>query len=406
VLAGAGNTGAVAPPIQRFRRALVVTQFALAMALLVGAGLLMRSFWQLQQASPGFDYENVLSAGVSLNFAQFRELPQRQTIFRRALERVSALPGVESAAGISHLPFGGRTMQHECRLVSQPQREGLVDYRVVTPGLFETLRIPLQRGRGFTERDTHNAAPVCIVNEAFVRAYFANVNPLGEQLRLGFDGGMRGEIIGVVGDLQHRGLEAAAVPTVYVSDLQCGPFSNSPIFNFVLRTRGDALTLAESARQTLQEAAPQQVVFNVRPLNDWVADSLAQRRFSMSLLAAFAALALCLAGAGLAGAMSYLVTQQTREIGLRQALGATRADVLRFVLKQGVGLSLAGIAAGAFAALALTRAMRGLLYGVSANDPGTFLLMALLLLSLALAACVIPARRAMRVDPLTALRHE
>jgi putative ABC transport system permease protein len=413
-LKAAGNSGTAAPSRQWFRGALVVSQVALSLALLTGAGLLMKSFWKLQQTSPGFQTENGLAAGVSLNFDEYREPARRTQFYQQAVERVANLPGVEAAAAISHLPFGGRTMQWDVRVegrapISNPNNE-LADYRVVTPRLFETLRIPLVLGRAFTGRDTMQAPLVYVVNEAFARAYFPDNEPVGRRIRLGFEGEAPGEIIGVVGDVKHRSAEAEAFPAVYVCYLQTDKLPNSlpsfPIMNYVVRAKGDAAALAGSVRRELQAIDPNQVIFYVRPLTDFISDAIAQRRFNMLLLALFASLASALAAAGIYGVLTYTVTQRTRELGVRFALGATGTDALRLIIGQGMRLATLGVGAGLLASLALTRLLQSLLYGVSATDPPTFATVSLLLILVSLIACYLPARRATKVDPLVALKQE
>ncbi|HEU0178204.1 MAG TPA: ABC transporter permease [Blastocatellia bacterium] len=414
-LKDAGNSRTVAPSRQWFRNAMVVSQVALALMLLTGAGLLLKSFWKLQQTNLGFQTENVLAAGVSLNKNEYPDPPRRSTQFyQQALERVANLPGVEAAAAISHLPFGGRTMQLEVRVeghapISTLTGE-LADYRVVTPRFFETLSIPIKRGRAFTESDTTQTPLVYVVNEAFARAYFPDGEPVGRRIRLGYEGKSPGEIIGVVGDVKHRSVETEAIPAVYVCYLQTAKLPDIlphfPIMNFVVRAKGDAVALAGSVRRELQAVDPNQVVFYVRPLTDFISDAVAQRRFNMLLLALFATLALILAAAGIYGVLTYTVTQRTRELGIRFALGATGADALRLVIGQGMKLAMLGVGAGLLTSLALTRLLRNLLYGVSATDPLIFATVSLLSILVSLIACYLPARRATKVDPLIALRSE
>jgi putative ABC transport system permease protein len=410
-LKDAGNSRTVASSRQWFRGALVVSQVALALMLMTGAGLLLKSFWKLQQTSPGFQTENVLSAGVSLNITEYGDVARRTQYYQQALGRVTNLPGVEAAAAVSHLPFGGRTMQWDVRVEGRAQISALTgelaDYRVVTPRFFETLRIAIKRGRDFSERDTMQTPLVYVVNEAFARAYFPDIEPVGRRIRLGYEGESPGEIIGVVGDVKHRSVESEAFPTVYVCYLQTAQQMPSfPIMNFVVRAKGDVTALAGSVRRELQAIDPNQVIFYVRPLTGFISDAVAQRRFNMLLLALFAALALILAAAGIYGVLTYMVAQRTRELGIRFALGATGADALRLIIGQGMRLATLGVGVGLLASLALTRLLRSLLYGVTATDPLTFAAVPLLLILVSLIACYLPARRATRVDPLIALRSE
>ena len=389
-----------------FRRSLVVTQMALALVLLVGAGLLIKSFWRLQAVTPGFQSENVLSAGLSLSFGDYPDSARRSLLFRQATEKLAELPGVTSVGAISHLPFGGRTLQQRFSIKGQSpltaKNEAVADYRVVTPSFFETLHIPLKKGRGFDEHDTAETPHVLVINEAFARTYFPGRDPIGARLEGAADF-IKGEIVGVVGDVKHRGLDAEALPAFYVSYRQSSTF---PIMNFLVRSQNDPASLTLSVQRALQTLDARGVVFNVRPFEDFVADSVTPRRFNLWLLGAFAVLAVVLALAGIYGTMSYAVAQRTRELGIRVALGAQRRDVLKLIVGEGMKLIVVGIGIGVLGAFALTRLMKSLLFAVSASDPLTFVVIALLLMSIALLACWFPARRATKVDPLVALRYE
>ena len=389
-----------------FRRSLVITQMALALVLLVGAGLLIKSFWRLQAVTPGFQSENVLSAGLSLSFGDYPDSARRSLLFRQATEKLAELPGVTSVGAISHLPFGGRTLQQRFSIKGQSpltaKNEAVADYRVVTPSFFETLHIPLKKGRGFDEHDTAETPHVLVINEAFARTYFPGRDPIGARLEGAADF-IKGEIVGVVGDVKHRGLDAEALPAFYVSYRQSSTF---PIMNFLVRSQNDPASLTLSVQRALQTLDARGVVFNVRPFEDFVADSVTPRRFNLWLLGAFAVLAVVLALAGIYGTMSYAVAQRTRELGIRVALGAQRRDVLKLIVGEGMKLIVVGIGIGVLGAFALTRLMKSLLFAVSASDPLTFVVIALLLMSIALLACWFPARRATKVDPLVALRYE
>jgi len=394
---------------RRFHTAFVVAQFALALVLLTGAGLLLRSFWKLQQTSPGFQSEQILAAGASLNKQDYPP-PRMIQFYAQELERLRHLPGVESVAATSHLPFGGRTMQLNFKLEGQPATSGknlpLADYRVISPSLLETLRIPLQQGRALTEQDTTETPVVYLVNEAFARTYSPGRSIVGQRLLIGYEGEWPGEIVGVIGDIKHRSAEAEAFPTMYISYRQCNTQPRFPIMHFLTRTRLNPEALATSVRNELSASDPNQVVFYVRPLDGFVTDARAQRRFSMSLLALFAMLALLLAALGIYGVMSYAVTRRTRELGVRIALGAQARDVLRLIVGEGLRLTLLGIVFGLAGSFALARALAGLLFGIGATDPLTFVGVTLLLLAIALLACWLPARRATKVDPMIALRCE
>jgi putative ABC transport system permease protein len=389
-----------------FRRSLVITQMALSLVLLVGTGLLIKSFWRLQAVTPGFQTEHVLSAGLSLSFGDYPDRAPRAVLFRQAEEKLAALPGVNSVAAISHLPFGGRAFQYSFSIKGQlpltGKTEAVADYRVVTPSFFETLRVPLKKGRGFDEHDTEKTARVFVINEAFARTFFPGRDPIGARLE-GDNDLTKGEIVGVVGDVKHRTLEAEPMPAFYVSYRQSSTF---PIMNFLVRSQGDPSSLTVAVQRALQSLDARGVVFNVRPFEDFVGDSVTPRRFNLWLLGVFAVLAVVLALAGIYGTMSYAVAQRTREVGIRVALGAQRGDVLKLVVGEGMKLIVAGIGVGLLGAFVLTRWMKSLLFAVSASDPLTFVVITLLLMTVALFACWLPARRATKVDPLVALRYE
>ncbi len=394
---------------RRFHTAFVVAQFALALTLLSGAGLLLRSFWKLRQTSPGFQSDHILAAGASLNKQDYNP-PRMIQFYQQEVERLRRLPGVESAAAISQLPFGGRTMQLNFKLEGQPATSGknlpLADYRVITPSLLETLRIPLREGRALTEQDTTETPVVYLVNETFARTYEMDRSLIGQRLRLGYEGEWPGEIVGVIGDIKHRSAEADAFPTVYISYRQCQTQPRFPIMHFLVRTRLNPENIGASVRNELSASDPNQVVFYVRPLDGFVADASAQRKFSMLLLVLFALLALLLAALGIYGVMSYAVTRRTRELGVRIALGAQSGDVLRLIVGEGIRMTLLGIAIGLAGSFVITRVLAGMLYGVGATDPATFVGVTFLLFGIAVLACWIPARRATKVDPLVALRTE
>ncbi|MCG3146135.1 MAG: hypothetical protein HONDAALG_03996 [Gammaproteobacteria bacterium] len=393
---------------RRFHTAFVVAQFALALTLLSGAGLLLRSFWKLRQTSPGFQSDHILAAGASLNKQDYNP-PRMIQFYQQELERLRRLPGVESATAISHLPFGGRTMQLNFKLEGQPATSKnlpLADYRVITPSLLETLRIPLRQGRALTEQDTTETPVVYLVNETFARTYAMDRSLIGQQLRLGYEGEWPGEIVGVIGDIKHRSAEADAFPTVYISYRQCQTQPRFPIMHFLVRTRLNPENIGTSVRNELSASDPNQVVFYVRPLDGFVADASAQRKFSMLLLVLFALLALLLAALGIYGVMSYAVTRRTRELGVRIALGAQSGDVLRLIVGEGIRMTLLGIAIGLAGSFVIARVLAGMLYGVGATDPATFVGVTFLLFGIAVLACWIPARRATKVDPLVALRAE
>jgi putative ABC transport system permease protein len=398
---------------QRVHAALVVSQFALAMTLVMTAGLLMKSFIKLRQINPGFQVDRLLTAGLSLNLGDYDSASQRAQIFQRTLEGVRKLPGIDAASAVSFLPLGGRMMQVPFRVEGREQAatqtSPLADYRIVTPAFFETLRIPIKLGRGFTERDNEKALVVYVINDAFARNYFSGVNPIGERLRLGFsaDTQPQGEIIGLVGDVKHRSIEEEAFPTVYVCHLQNNDsLPNFLVMYYIVRTRTDPRAIAEGVRRELQSVDPNQVVFNVRPMEYLIADAQAERRLTLRLFTTLAALALVLAAIGIYGVMSYSVERRTREIGIRIALGARRDNLMQWILGQGMRIALLGMGIGAAITFASTRLINSLLFGVSITDPFTFAVIGMSLALVAMLACWMPARRATKVDPMIALRYE
>ncbi|HXG65019.1 MAG TPA: ABC transporter permease [Blastocatellia bacterium] len=393
---------------RRLRSALVVAEIALALVLLVGAGLLARSFLRLRGVDMGFNARNVLTMRVTLPGVRYDQDARRINFFTEALERMQTLPGVEAAGAINYTPFlglGTRTgFDIEGRAKPLPdQPMGTTDVCVTDENFFRALQIQLKRGRLFTGQEVRERRNVVVINEALAKKYFPNEDPLGRRLIIPLrPPTVPTEIIGVVGDVKHTGLGQPTEPMSYWPIAQ-EPY---PFMTFVLRTRGDATAVAAAVRNVVQTLDPQQPVGEVRTLASLVGDSIARQRFNMLLLAVFAVVALLLSAVGIYGVMSYAVAQRTHEVGIRAALGATAADILRLVLKEGVKLTLLGVAVGLLAAVALTRLLKNLLFGVGVTDPLTFVALPLLLAGVALLACYLPARRATKVDPLVALRHE
>lgn len=390
---------------QRLRGALVVTQMALALVLMVGAGLMMRSFLNLRGVEPGFDARNVLTLEYRIPRNKYPEPEQQWRFHEQVVARVHALPGVEAAAAVGAIPhsgnFGGSGFTLPDRATPPAGQEPRAQTNRVDAHYFRTLRIPVLQGRVFTEQDQLKTAPVIVVNQTLVRRYWPNENPLGKQVRL-LSPDVTASVIGVVGDVRHYSLDEPDLPQIYVA------YAQQPhIFaSLAVRTAGDPLSLANAVREAIWSVDKEQPVWKIRTLEWLLQRSLGPQRFLLQLLGTFSLLALLLASVGIYGVLSYAVTQRTREIGIRAALGATGADILRLVLKQGVKLSLLGLSLGLLAALFLTRLMKGMLFGVHTTDPLTFAGIALLLALVALAACWIPARRAAKVDPLVALRCE
>ncbi|HKP11016.1 MAG TPA: ABC transporter permease [Blastocatellia bacterium] len=398
------GTRSVGSARNRLRSFLVVVECTLAVVLLIGAGLLIKSFVRLQQVSPGFEAERVLTMRLDLPPTRYATPQQAASFFQRLQQSVAALPGVEAVGMISELPLSGQPNDGpfaiEGRPPDAPDQRPLADFRRVNHEYFRALGIPLLRGRPFTEQESQQSANVVIVSERLAEQYFPDEEAVGKHLRLDFMSKAPYEIIGVVGDVRHRALAFDVYPAMYL------PTLSLPRTNLVVRAAGDPASLAIAVRKEVTAIDPQQPVAAVKTMGQWVSESVAQPRFRTLLLGIFAAVALLLSVIGIYGVMSYVVAQRTREVGIRMALGARPRDVLKLVVGQGMRLALAGVAIGVVAAYALTRLLETLLYEVSATDPATFAAIALLLTGVALLACYMPARRAAKVDPTVALRYE
>jgi putative ABC transport system permease protein len=392
---------------QRLRNSLVILEVALALVLLVGAGLLIRSFARLQGVDPGFNAQNVLTMRVSLPRLKYDNEQKRVAFFRQAIAQMQALPGVESVGAVNFLPFAaphsGTSVDIEGRPllpVTQKLKTGVM---VTDSNYFHAMQIPLKRGRLFTDQEAAEMRHVVVINEAFARKHFPNEDPLGKRVTIYMkDDNQPCEIIGVVGDSKHMNLDAEVRPMSYWPH----PELASSGMTFVIRTRGDAASVTSAARNVIRTLDPNQPVADVRMMEGLIGTSVARARFNTLLLTIFAVVALLLAGVGIYGVMAYSVAQRTHEIGVRVALGARKGDVLRLVLRRGMTLALAGVAIGVVASFALTRLMGTLLFNVSVTDPLTFVGVPLLLAFVAMLACLIPARRAAKVDPMVALRTE
>ncbi len=391
----------------RLRGALVVAEVALALVLLVGAGLLIRSFQRLQSVDTGFNSQNVMTMRVALPGSRYTQDTQRINFFTDAVTQMQGLPGVESAGVINYLPFAGPGAGTGFEIEGQPKPlPGQVPGTGVCVSdehFFQAMQIPLKRGRMFTEQEVKEMRHVVVVNEALAKKYFPNVDPLGQRITIAMKNeNVPTEIIGVVADVKHAKFDKPAEPMSYwpIAEL---PYNS---MTFVLRTRGEPESVAAAARQVIQRLDPQQPVADVRTLASILGNSIARQRFNTLLLTIFAGVALLLSAIGIYGVLAYSVTQRTHEIGIRAALGASSTEILRLILRQGIRLTLPGIALGLIAAFALTRLAKTLLFEVGATDPLTFGVVTLLLLGVALLACWIPARKAAHVDPMVALRYE
>jgi predicted permease len=398
------------------RNALVVVEVAISLVLLVGAGLLMRSFIGLQKVDPGFDPKNALTVSISLPQRKYPERDRQAAFYSRLIERVSALPGVKAVGAASHVPFSdahwdgnfGSGFRIEGQAGDQVEA-GANHYSVyysVSPNYFRAMGIPLLRGRLFTELDTKGALRVAIINSTMAKRYFPNEDPIGKRIQLAgmlnSDPEVYREIVGIVGDVKSDGLGRETPPQTYEPYTQ----ETLPFMTLVARTAGDPMGLNEAIRREVLQLDKEQPIFNGETLDSLIAKSTGDQRFSMMLLGVFAAAAIALASVGLYGVMSYAGAHRTHEVGIRMALGAQRRDVVGLILRQGLRLALSGVAIGLIAAWAATRLLINMLYGVSVTDMPTFAGVSLLLIGVALLACYIPARRATKVDPIAALRSE
>jgi putative ABC transport system permease protein len=385
---------------------LVVGEVALAMVLLIGAGLLINSFVRLQQVSSGFDEKNLLTARIDIPNPYGQPEKKRQ-FFEQLQQRAAALPGVEAVGMVTELPLANQSANFKFKIEGRaepaPGQDPDADIRNVNHDYLRAMRIPLLKGRRFTETDVRENAKVVLISEELARRYFTGEEPLGQRILAGSLSRESYEIIGVVGDVRHRGLARGLRQTLYFPSLSLG------YTNLVIRTAPaleDPVSLAAAVRREVAAIDPNQPVANIKTMERWVSESVAQPRFRTLLLGLFSAAALLLAMVGIYGVLSYAVSQRVHELGVRMALGASAGDVLRLVIKKGMMLAGAGVAIGLVASLVLTWLIKDLLFGVKATDPATYATIALLLTGVALVACYLPARRATKVDPLVALRDE
>ena len=390
---------------RRLSSALVITEIALAMVLLVGAGLLIKSFWRLVNVDAGFAAENVLTLQLQLPEKEYAEEQRVAAFYNQLLQRVQTLPGVQSAGLVNALPMRGVFMQGLMVEGAPPPNPGprpITAFRVTTPGYFSALGIPLLNGRIFQPSDQAGTEAVVIIDQVTARQRWPEGQALGKRLKLGGPQEPWLTVVGIVGDARYHGLDRRVFPTVYV------PHAQTPFRGMMLAvsTAANPQALVPALREQVAALDRNLPVAKIQTLEQIVAQSVTQPRFNLLLLGAFAALALALAALGIYGVISYSVTRRTRELGVRMALGAQASDVLRVIVGQGLKLALAGVLLGLGGAFSLTRLMKTMLFNVSPTDPLTFVALALLLTAIALLACWLPARRATKVDPLAALRHE
>lgn len=397
----------------RLRKVLVVSEVVLAMVLLVGAGLMIKSLFGLLRADPGFNPNNVLTMQLTLAETQYPESTKQAAFYQQVLKGVSTLPGVEAVGAVSNLPLGGTGMTSaiviEGRPAPPPGQEPEASYRVVSPDYFNAFGIDLISGRQLTEYDNDHSAPVVVINQQLAQRYWPNENPIGKRMivqraRMGDRRDVSREVVGVVRTYKHWGLDGRTQSEAYVSYLQT-PF---PSMALVVRSAKDVspASLTASVTNQIHSVDKNLPVFNVKTMDQVVSESVVPQRLSTMLLGVFAISAMMLAGIGIYGILAYFVTNSTHNIGVRMALGASPGNILKLVVRQGMFLTLVGIGIGALAAVAVARLMKGLLVGVSTTDPVVFAGIALLLALVALMASFIPARRATKVDPLVVLRNE
>ncbi|HKP85373.1 MAG TPA: ABC transporter permease [Blastocatellia bacterium] len=394
---------------RRLRSLLVVSEFALALMLLIGAGLMVKSFMRLSNVDPGFNPNNILTTRVSLPQARYAQAQQVTAFYQQLLPRVQSLPGVESAAISMSLPPDLLSLGNPFTIEGQSDKAVLsAEEMTISPDYFRALGVPLLKGRFFAEAEGADGSLPMIINETMARRYFPDQDPIGKRVQTGdpSPNSPWETIVGVVGNVKYSGLDAEEAPTMYVPYTEPGWATWSRTMYLVVRTANNPAGVASGVRGEVWALDKDVPVTNVRTMNELLSDSVAQPRFRTLLIGVFAAIALILAAVGIYGVMSYSVTRRTHELGIRIALGAKPGDVLKLVVGEGMKLTLIGVSIGLGAAFALTRLMESLLFGITATDPATFVLIPLVLAGVALGACFVPARRATKVDPMVALRYE
>ncbi len=393
---------------QKARSLLVISEVALAILLLIGSGLMIRTIWGLHGLNPGFTPENVLTMNVGLPGAKYADDPKRIAFFAELLERIRAIHQVRSAGIVTVLPLSGNFDGRGIEIDGKPfpvGQEPEVDFYVASPGYEQAMAIPLKKGRFFDRRDLADSQKVAVVSESFVQKFWPDQDPIGKRVRMESSPEEQNPwftVIGVVGDVKQRRLDSVRSAQFYYPNTQFTSYAVS----LVVRTAGDPAGVTAAVQKEIRAVDKDQAAFDIATLKKVVSDSISLRTFSMVLLGAFASLALILAAVGIYGVISYSVVQRTREIGIRMALGAAQQDVLKMIVRNGLILTSIGIAIGVTAAMVLTRLMTSLLFGISPTDPVTFAGIGLLILAVAILASYVPARRASKVDPMIALRYE
>jgi len=410
--------GAPSRAQQRLRGGLIVAQIALSIALLLGAGLLIRSFQRVMRVDPGFDTHQLLTANVNVPAQTYKTIADGHRFYGAALANVRAIPGVVAASAVAPMPMTGNEWDTNF-LLEGAQAQDSQHFPNSEIGYFgpdypNVMRISIRAGRVFTDADTPESLPVAVVNQEFVRRFCAGLDPIGKRIRIGDPKSLSGPesprspwqtIVGVIGNVKQYGLDNRTVSTVYTPLAQTG--TPGLYMNLVIRTAaGDPISLTSALRQAIARVDKDQAVADIATVDQLLSSRLASRQLSMVLLALFASLALALGGIGIYSVVAYSVVQRTPEIGIRMALGASPISILRSVLWQGLQMSVIGVALGVVIALATTRILQTMLFQVKPNDPITYAVVVAIVLAITLAACCVPARRAMRVDPIQTLRHE
>jgi len=403
------NTGQTSTARTRLRSFMVIAECAMALVLLTGAGLLVRSFWKLLNIDPGFNPQQVLTARLTLPAKKYKDIPTQIDFLTRLDRELHSVPGIVSAGIVSELPMSGSHMDHNLLIKGRPEppkgREPEIAAHEASPDYFASMQIPLLSGRNFNKQDTATSEPVCLISKQMAHQYWPNESPIGAQVRWARADEVKWiTIVGVVGDVRHDGLDDEAYPAVYLPLTQ-KQMAWKRFNSIILRTRAaDPMSAASAAQQAVWKVDPQLPITFLEPMEAVMSESVAERRFNMILLSLFAALALVLAVVGIYGITSYLVTQRTQEIGIRMALGAQPHAVLRMFISEGLALSALGVLIGLAGAFWTLRLAQGMLFQVGSSDPAAFSVAAVMLIMVAGVACYIPARRAARIDPMRALR--